>query len=207
MLLIGTGGFASDLLCMLYNENHSDEIVLYDDKNNLEDIAFKDTFKILTNKEEVEKYFRNEDNRFIIGIGDGAVRERMAKEFKSIGGVNPTYISKNAYVSPGTNISDEGVIIMNYASVSAAASIGEGSIVYINSGVGHHSIIGKYCLISASVYMSNVKIGDYSVVGIGSSLKPGITLGSHTVVGTGSVVTRSFGNYSIIFGNPAREKS
>jgi acetyltransferase-like isoleucine patch superfamily enzyme len=33
---------------------------------------------------------------------------------------------------------------------------------------------------------------------------PGVTLGAHCIVGTRSVVTRSFPAYSLLVGNPAR---
>ena len=37
-----------------------------------------------------------------------------------------------------------------------------------------------------------VLIGDYCWIGMGSVVLPGITLGDHTVVGAGSLVTKSF---------------
>lgn len=206
MLIIGTGGFASDLLVTLSHEMDPSEIVLFNDQDDLEDIIYHDTYRIITNKAGAKEYFKNEDARFIVGLGEGPLRERIAQEFMALGGKNPSYISKLAYVSPKAQIAEVGVIIMHFASVSATARIEEGSIIYLNSGVGHHSEIGRYCLISASVFMSMVKLGDYSVIGIGASLKPGISLGNNSIVGTGAVVTRSFGNNAIIFGNPAREK-
>lgn len=50
-----------------------------------------------------------------------------------------------------------------------------------------------------------VSIGDYCWVGMNAIILPGVSLGSHTTVGAGSVVTKSFpdGN-CIIAGNPAK---
>ena len=41
-------------------------------------------------------------------------------------------------------------------------------------------------------------------IGGGSILNPGVTLGNNVVVGSGSVVTKSFGDNVVIAGNPAR---
>ena len=48
-------------------------------------------------------------------------------------------------------------------------------------------------------------IGDYSWIGMNSIILPGVVLGKRTIVGAGSVVTKSFPEgYCIIAGNPAK---
>jgi acetyltransferase-like isoleucine patch superfamily enzyme len=49
-----------------------------------------------------------------------------------------------------------------------------------------------------------VYIGENTFVGYGVSVLPGVVLGKHCIVGTRSVVTRSFPDYSMIGGSPAR---
>jgi len=51
----------------------------------------------------------------------------------------------------------------------------------------------------------NIMIGDNCWIGMNSIILPGVELGNHTVVGAGSVVTRSFPlGYVVIAGNPAK---
>lgn len=206
MLVIGTGGLASDILDVLSHEMNHEDIVLYNDFDSPEDNFYKDYFKILKTKEEAADYFKNTDSRFILSIGDNQLREKLSHEFIELGGTNPSYISKSAYVGFTSKISETGVFIMHHSSVSMNAQVDEGCIVYINSGIGHNSHIKKYNLISSGVIMSNVKIGEYSTVGIGVNFKPGTEIGNNCMVGIGAVVTKSFGDNVILYGSPAIQK-
>jgi acetyltransferase-like isoleucine patch superfamily enzyme len=49
-----------------------------------------------------------------------------------------------------------------------------------------------------------VVIGEGSFLGIGSAILQGVRLGKHCYVGANAVVTRSFDDYTMIAGNPAR---
>lgn len=80
--------------------------------------------------------------------------------------------------------------------------------------------IGNYTQISANVgiitanhdvydarkhLVGEVKIGRYCWIGMNSMILPNVELGDFTVVGAGSVVTRSFiDGYCVIAGNPAK---
>ena len=61
------------------------------------------------------------------------------------------------------------------------------------------------CNIDATDYFGKIIIGDHCFIGARSILLPGVTLGERTIVGAGSVVTKSFlqGNV-VIAGNPAK---
>lgn len=52
--------------------------------------------------------------------------------------------------------------------------------------------------------VGRVCIGDYSFVGAGAIILPGVSIGKQCVVGAGSVVTRDVPDGSVVAGNPAR---
>ncbi|MDD5053074.1 MAG: acyltransferase [Sulfuricurvum sp.] len=49
-----------------------------------------------------------------------------------------------------------------------------------------------------------INIGNDVWIGTRVIILPGIKIGSHSIIGAGSVVTKSFSKYSIIAGNPAK---
>ncbi|MGV0985821.1 MAG: acyltransferase [Limnohabitans sp.] len=105
-----------------------------------------------------------------------------------------------------------------------------GHDVYIGGYAQIHCMgrleIGDGCVLSEHVYISDiahglnpnnglimqqeleskgpVRIGRNVFLGFGSSVLPGVTLGDHCIVGTRTVVTRSFPAYSMVAGMPAR---
>jgi len=52
---------------------------------------------------------------------------------------------------------------------------------------------------------AEVTIGDNCFIGANVCITKGVTLGKHCAVGANSVVTKSFPDFSIIVGNPARK--
>ncbi|NOT76628.1 MAG: acyltransferase [Cyclobacteriaceae bacterium] len=81
--------------------------------------------------------------------------------------------------------------------------------VYIDDYVQIASNVG---ILSANHFMldirdhilSEIRIGKYSRIGMGSIIHPGVVLGDFTTVAAGSVVTKSFPEgYCVISGNPA----
>lgn len=89
------------------------------------------------------------------------------------------------------------------AASDAHIYIGHGTYIAANVGIitANHDLQD----LSKAAPGKDVTIGDDCWIGMNSVLLPGVTLGSHTIVGAGSVVTKSFpdGN-CVIAGNPAK---
>lgn len=82
--------------------------------------------------------------------------------------------------------------------------IGKGSWIASNVGIitTNHSIENP----DEHVEAKNVILGESCWIGFNSVILPGVILGNHTIVGAGSVVTKSFPEgHCVIAGNPARK--
>lgn len=106
--------------------------------------------------------------------------------------------------------------------------IGKGS--YINGGMlaaSEHAkiLIGEDCMISYDVHMrtdmhrhdridipmnkqgtteADIIIGDDVWIGYGAQIMMGVTIGSHSIIGAGAIVTHDIPDYSVATGIPAR---
>lgn len=204
MLIIGSGSFFTDLLTGVLLDYQLNEIALFNDvKASYPEYLINDIC-ILGNVEDVVKYFKEVDNRFIIAIGNNKARKEISKKYEALGGKNISFISSKAIVGKYAKISEKGVIIMQQAVISNEAEIGEGTIIYIFCGLGHSTKIGEYNLLSASVIMSQTVIGDFCELGIGVKFVPGNSIGDNCKIGTASVITKSFQDNVVLMGSPAK---
>ncbi len=103
-----------------------------------------------------------------------------------------------------------------YVGIDAAPGISPGCYIQAIGKIylgNHVQIAPNVGLISSNHFMldirhhvkNEIKIGDYSRIGMGSIILPGVVLGEFTTVSAGSVVTTSFPDgFCVIAGNPAK---
>lgn len=91
----------------------------------------------------------------------------------------------------------------NYYQAIGRITIGKGTFIAPNAGL----ITANHDPMNLDAHLSpkEIVLGEQCWIGMNSTILPGVRLGNHTVVGAGSVVTKSFpeGN-CVIAGNPAK---
>lgn len=93
--------------------------------------------------------------------------------------------------------------------IQACGDLKIGSNVLIASNVficdynhGTVNVDGSY--LNNELILSHVEICDGVWIGQGAYILPGVTIGKNSIIGAGSVVTKSIPEYSIAVGNPAK---
>jgi acetyltransferase-like isoleucine patch superfamily enzyme len=156
-----------------------------------------------------------------IKLGDGVALARSSE----ISAENNAAINIGSKVSIGPNciiyaaasqiIIGEGTTFFSDCLISGAISIGAGCLFSKNVTVlsSTHQIYGgstirendaQFRKNTQNSLNEHVHIGDDCWLGINTVILPGVTLGKGTVVGANSVVTKSYPDYSILGGVPAK---
>ena len=132
-------------------------------------------------------------NNSIISIND--TNNISSNDYSFAGGLKSK--SNGLYsFAYGKNVSADGDY--SFATGESGSSIGDFSFT---SGLQTNAI-GNYSF--ASGYQTTA-IGDYSFVGVNSVIKNGVKIGSNTLIGMGSVVTKELDCNIVAYGNPAKE--
>lgn len=119
----------------------------------------------------------------------------------------------NIFLNEGSELTlGEHVYIGDYSTIRATRTsvfIGDHTIVGQDVKIlaTNHAFINRDQLIheqDIDLVKIGVHIGRDCWLGAGSIILPGVTLGNGVVVGAGAVVTKSFPDYSVVVGNPAK---
>ncbi|WP_413364921.1 hypothetical protein [Lysinibacillus sp. 3P01SB] len=99
----------------------------------------------------------------------------------------------------------KGVILMPNVIISPNASIGDFTQIYGNSIVGHDTKIGNYCFISNSSSIGSfIDAGEGVHIGSNSTIRERAKLGDYSLIGMGSIVLQDTEPYSKNVGVPSK---
>lgn len=115
---------------------------------------------------------------------------------------------------------DQGAVFSGRVSLGDHSGIGKDSVLQGTVVIGNHVMMGRECLIYTKnhafdrldIPMSQqgfqeekpVIIGDDVWIGGRVTIMPGVHIGSHSVIGAGSVVTKDVPEYAVVAGVPAK---
>jgi sugar O-acyltransferase (sialic acid O-acetyltransferase NeuD family) len=141
---------------------------------------------------------------FLLGIGDNALRQKIASLIESRGECLSSLVHSSASVSNSALIGS-GTFINKNVSVNALVVVGKN--VILNTGC----IIEHECVLSDAVHIApgavlagKVSVGERTFVGANAVLKQGIVIGKDVVIGAGTVVITNIPDGKKVVGNPGK---
>src|SRR5438045_2527358 len=98
MIIIGAGGFAREVLEIVYRQYGKEDICFYDDYTAGGPRLLYDTFPVITSLEAAAGYFQKNSAQFVLGLGNPLNRYAMYRKFIGIGGAPFSIISDDARI-------------------------------------------------------------------------------------------------------------
>jgi sugar O-acyltransferase (sialic acid O-acetyltransferase NeuD family) len=114
-----------------------------------------------------------------------------------------TIIHPSASVSRFAQLG-RGVVVLQHVTITSNVKIGDHVIILPNSVISHDDTIGNYSCIAGGVCISGgVQVGQSCYLGTNASLRGNVRIGDYTLIGMGSVVLNDVPGRSVLVGNPA----
>lgn len=158
----------------------------------------------LGNERENDFFDNNKGVKFLIGIGDNTIREKIFKYLVENNREIYTLISQTSSISKTASIGN-GTFVNTNVSINAFAKIGNNVILNTACVIEHDCAVGDSAHIApGAVLAGNVFVGDRSFIGANAVVKQGVVIGKDVIVGAGSVVINDIPDGKKIVGNPSR---
>lgn len=151
----------------------------------------------------VTNYVNYPDAEYVIGIGNGAARRKIAELLNGVKWY--TAIHPNSIISELDVTIGEGTVIMANAVVNPGAQIGDHCIINTAAVIEHDNHIGDYSHISVGAKLAGtVSVGEETWVGIGAAVSNNVNICGGCMIGAGAVVVESIEEPGTYVGVPAR---
>uniref|UniRef100_UPI00404B3967 acetyltransferase n=1 Tax=Flavobacterium sp. TaxID=239 RepID=UPI00404B3967 len=204
ILIAGTGGFAKELLHLIYDLGRIEEVV-----------AFVEPDSILEKKETTKEFFsfpilpyskiNSKIDKVIVGIGDSNIREKIVTNQLELNQSYINLIHPSVRISPWNKIG-EGAIICANSVITVDIEIGKHCQLNLATTIGHDCTIGDYFTTAPGVHISgNCNIGNHVYIGTGAVIKQGVFICNNVTIGMGSIVTKDINESGVYVGSPAKK--
>ena len=142
----------------------------------------------------------------IISVGDNWIRSHIATGILAI---KPDFNFVNA-IHPSVVIGENveigaGVVVMAGVIINPKAKIGNFAFLATGAQIEHDCIIEDFASVSAGSIMGGyVHIKKYAAVTLGVTIVDRVSIGENSVIGSGSLVTKSIPDNVLAYGAPAK---
>ena len=125
--------------------------------------------------------------RGVVAIGDNYIRMTLASRYR---GNLISIVHPKVWIAPGVQIG-EGTVVLAGAIIGSDARIGENVIVNTASSIDHDCVLEDGVHIAPGCHLcGNVRVGAYSLLGVGTVVKPGVRIGRKVFVHAGTRLSK-----------------
>ena len=139
----------------------------------------------------------------IIAIGHNPTRQRLCQILHEQGEQFVSAIHPSVIIGSDVTIG-KGTMIMAGVVINVGTCIGENVILNTGCTIDHHNQIGDCVHVAPGVNTGGeVHVNEGALIGIGSTVMPGRSVGAWSIVGAGAVVTKDVPPKQTVVGIPA----
>ena len=205
IVIFGAGGFGREVLQIIRDINKVRPVWSFD--GFIIDSEYIDNSRvqglpIIGNMDWLEA---NPDVCVVIAVGSSAARWRITKRVqKRCKNSFAILVHPLAWIGQNVQIG-EGSIICAGTLITTDINISKHVQVNIGSTIGHDTMVSDFVTLNPSVNLSgNVTLNRGVEIGTGGVIIPGCSVGEWSIIGAGSVVTKSIRENCTAVGIPAR---
>jgi sugar O-acyltransferase (sialic acid O-acetyltransferase NeuD family) len=205
IVLIGGGNQAHYTIDIIEKEGKYNIVGIIDSIHDVDSDRFG--YKIIGRQENISQIIKEYDvEGGVISIGDNWSRyyvynqiKKLAPDLEFVNAIHPSIVI-------GNNVTlGKGIVAMAGCIFNPKSFIGNFTFFATGAQVEHDNYIDDFSSISAgSITGGYVKLGKYSAVTLGVTIMDRVEIGENTVIGSGSLVTKSFPSDVLAYGNPAK---
>ncbi len=145
----------------------------------------------LVDFETVERHFPPAECQMFVALSYAEMNQLRARKYaeaKSRGYTLASYVSSRC-----TNLAEhsfgDNCFILEDNTIQPFVRIGSNVTLWSGNHIGHDSIIEDHVFVSSHVVISgHVRVGAYSFLGVNATIRNGISIAPHTLIGGGAVV-------------------
>ena len=205
IVIIGGGNQAHYTIDIIEKEGKYNIVGIIDSVHDVGSDCFG--YKILGRQEDIVEIIKQyQIQGGLITIGDNWIRYvifnqilNLVPNFEFVNAIHPSVIIGN------TTELGFGIVAMAGCIFNPKAKIGNFTFFATGAQVEHDNIIHDYASISAgSLTGGYVTLGKFSAITLGVTVLDRIEIGENTVVGAGSLVTKSLPDNVLAYGHPCK---
>lgn len=204
IIIIGQGGHSKVIQDIVLSNENMKVFGFLDDK--FKTFSYENGMYIGPVKSALELVKNVEDIKFVIGIGQNRIREKIVEALALEEKHYVSLVHSTACISPRAQIG-HGTVIMAHAVINADVKIGNHAIINTGAIIEHDCIVADFAHISPNATLTGtVRIGQGAHIGAGATIIPTVKIGEWSVIGAGATVINHIPAHCTAVGIPAKVK-